>query len=147
MLTVKELLDLDLGEAKRMDYDTGKVMEKFGVSQKVGQKVEKNFTDAAIADKPVFFAEIINTQKLTDYQLCQKIVDSGVGEHYKYRANDKKLDDKLCEVTKFKLTDEGYIIKKKYPQLDQVEVMAFAEADQEKFAHVPEVFELILSQK
>lgn len=142
MLTVKELLTLDLGEIKRLDYDTGEVKEKMGVSQKVGQRVEQNFANEAISDKLVFYAEIINTQKKTDYELCQRMIGDGLGKHYKYRAADKNPDDKLYCVTKLKLTEDGYVLKKKFPQLDEAEAVAFDQASPDKFAHVPELFEL-----
>lgn len=90
----------------------------------------------------MIFAEFNNDRKLTDYALCQEVIDLNLGEHYKYRSSDKNTDDKLCTVTKLKLIDGAYIIKKKYPQLDQAESTEFARAEQEKFAHVPEVFEL-----
>ena len=79
---------------------------------------------------------------LIHISLCQEVIALDLGEHYKYRSSDKNTDDKLCAVTKLKLIDGEYIIKKKYPQLDQAESTEFARAEQEKFAHIPEVFEL-----
>lgn len=142
MLMVKEILALNLGGLRRLEYDTGETKEVFGRTQKVGQRVEEAFDAPEIADKKVIFAEFNNDRKLTDYALCQEVIDLNLGEHYKYRSSDKNTDDKLCTVTKLKLIDGAYIIKKKYPQLDQAESTEFARAEQEKFAHVPEVFEL-----
>lgn len=142
MLMVKEILALNLGGLRRLEYDTGETKEVFGRTQKVGQRVEEAFDAPEIADKKVIFAEFNNDRKLTDYALCQEVIDLKLGEHYKYRSSDKNTDDKLCAVTKLKLIDGEYIIKKKYPQLDQSESTEFARAEQEKFAHVPEVFEL-----
>lgn len=142
MLMVKEILDLNLGGLRRLEYDTGEVKEMFGRMQKVGLRVEENFDAPEIADKKVIFAEFNNDRKLTDYALCQEVIARQLGEHYKYRSSDKNTDDKLCAVTKLKLVDGEYIIKKKYPQLDQAESTEFVRAEQEKFAHIPEVFEL-----
>ena len=142
MLMVKEIVALNLGQLRRLEYDSGEVKEVFGRPQKVGLRVEENFDAPEIADKKVIYAEFANDQKLTDYALCQAIIAKNLGEHYKYRSTFKSIDDKLCTVTKLKLMDGEYIIKKKYPQLDQAESTEFARAEQEKFAHVPEIFEL-----
>ena len=142
MLMVKEILALNLGGLRRLEYDTGETKEVFGRIQKVGQRVEDAFDAPEIADKKVIYAEFSNDRKLTDYALCQEVIALDLGEHYKYRSSDKNTDDKLCAVTKLKLIDGEYIIKKKYPQLDQAESTEFARAEQEKFAHIPEVFEL-----
>lgn len=143
MLTVKEILALNLGGLRKLEYDTGESKNVFGRVQKVGQRVENDFTAPEIADKKVIYAEFNNERKLSDYALCQEIIHLKLGEHYKYRSSDKNHDDKLCAVTKLKQRDGVYIIKKKYPQLDQAESVEFAQAEQEKFAHIPDVFEIV----